>query len=115
MGILYEAWDTKLERTVALKVVAHPLDPDACRRALLEAKAVTRVRSDHVVQVYDAGEANEHGCPYLVMELLEGEDLQAVIQRGPVPSQTAVDWTLQRAFATAKKSARSNGRHWVLH
>jgi serine/threonine-protein kinase len=101
MGILYEAWDTKLERTVALKVVAHPLDPDACRRALLEAKAVTRLRSDHVVQVYDAGEAKEYGCPYLVMELLEGEDLQAVIARGPVPSQTAVDWTLEACEALA--------------
>lgn len=101
MGVLYEAWDTKLERRVALKVVAHPLDPDACRRAVLEAKAVTRVRSDHVVQVYDAGEAKEYGCPYLVMELLQGEDLQAVIQRGPVPPETAVDWTLQACEALA--------------
>ena len=101
MGVLYEAWDTKLERTVALKVVAHPLDPDACRRGLLEAKVATRVRSDHVVQVYDAGDATEYGCPYLVMELLEGEDLQAVIQRGPVPSETAVDWTLQACEALA--------------
>ena len=101
MGILYEAWDTKLERTVALKVVAQPLDPDACRRAFLEAKAVTRVRSDHVVQVYDAGEADEYGCPYLVMELLDGEDLQAVIQRGPVPSETAVDWILEACEALA--------------
>jgi serine/threonine-protein kinase len=101
MGVLYEAWDTKLERTVALKVVAHPLDPEACRRALLEAKAVTRLRSDHIVQVYDAGEANEYGCPYLVMELLQGEDLQAVIGRGPVPSETAVDWTLEACEALA--------------
>jgi eukaryotic-like serine/threonine-protein kinase len=101
MGILYEAWDTKLDRTVALKVVAHPLDPDACRRAVLEAKAVTRVRSDHVVQVYDAGEAKAYGSPYLVMELLDGEDLQAVIQRGPVPSSTAVDWILQACEALA--------------
>ncbi|HWO12238.1 MAG TPA: serine/threonine-protein kinase, partial [Polyangiaceae bacterium] len=101
MGILYEAWDTKLDRTVALKVVAHPLDPEACRRALLEAKAVTRVRSDHVVQVYDAGEAKEYGCPYLVMELLHGEDLQAVIQRGPVQAETAVDWILQACEALA--------------
>lgn len=101
MGILYEAWDTKLERAVALKVVAHPLDPEACRRALLEARAVTRLRSDHIVQVYDAGEANEYGCPYLVMELLQGEDLQAVIGRGPVPSVAAVDWTLQACEALA--------------
>jgi eukaryotic-like serine/threonine-protein kinase len=101
MGILYEAWDTKLERPVALKVVAHPLDPDACRRALLEAKAITRVRSDHVVQVFDAGEADQLGCPYLVMELLTGEDLQAVIRRGPVASRTAVDWTLQACEALA--------------
>lgn len=101
MGVLYEAWDTKLERTVALKVVAHPLDPDACRRALLEAKAVTRLRSDHIVQVYDAGEANEYGCPYLVMELLQGEDLQAVIGRGPVPSAVAVDWMLEACEALA--------------
>jgi len=101
MGILYEAWDTKLERSVALKIVAQPLDPDACRRALLEAKAITRVRSDHVVQVFDAGEAEQLGCPYLVMELLEGEDLQAAIRRGPVDATTAVDWTLQACEALA--------------
>lgn len=101
MGILYKAWDTKLERPVALKIVSHPLDPDACRRALLEAKAVTRVRSDHVVQVFDAGEAEQLGCPYLVMELLAGEDLQAVIARGPVPAETAVDWILQACEALA--------------
>ena len=110
MGILYEAWDTKLERTVALKVVAHPLDPDACRRALLEAKAVTRLRSDHIVQVYDAGEANEYGCPYLVMELLQGEDLQAVIGRGPVPPTAAVDWTLEACEALAHLNL-----HGIVH
>jgi serine/threonine-protein kinase len=101
MGTLYKAWDTKLERPVALKIVSHPLDPDACRRALLEAKAVTRVRSDHVVQVFDAGEADQLGCPYLVMELLAGEDLQAVIARGPVRAETAVDWVLQACEALA--------------
>jgi hypothetical protein len=101
MGLLYKGWDTKLDRPVAIKMMANRFDADAQRRAVLEAKAATRVRSDHIVQVYDAGRADDSGSPYLVMELLEGRDLEAVLQGGPVPVETAVDWILQACEALA--------------
>jgi hypothetical protein len=110
MGVLYRGWDTKLERPVAIKILANPADLDAQQRALLEAKAATRIRSDHVVQIYDTGTTSELGRPYLVMELLQGEDLESVIRRGPVAPMLAVDWILQACEALAHL-----GRHGLVH
>ncbi|WP_437337402.1 protein kinase domain-containing protein [Sorangium sp. So ce394] len=83
MGQVWEAFHTGLERRVAVKIltpesVAHP---NTLRRFEIEARALARIRSPHVVDVYDVGV--EGDLRYLVMELLEGEDLGVVLSRRP--------------------------------
>ncbi|HRG97400.1 MAG TPA: serine/threonine-protein kinase [Polyangiaceae bacterium] len=78
MGAVYEATHTGTHRRVALKLM-HPnivQDPAARERFSLEARVAARVKSRHVVDVLDAGVADDVGAaPFLVMELLEGEEL----------------------------------------
>lgn len=84
MGIVYEAFDPKLERTVALKTVqVMPDSPESLEfeaRFLREAKAAGRLSHPNIVTVYDAGE--EHGTAYIALEFLEGKSLREVIDRG---------------------------------
>jgi serine/threonine-protein kinase len=81
MGAVWEAWDTALERRVAIKF----MDPDIASRPALrarfnkEAKAAARVRTPHVVQIIEHG--IDGSTPFIVMELLEGEDLQRRLKR----------------------------------
>jgi eukaryotic-like serine/threonine-protein kinase len=81
MGTIWLALDTQLQRHVALKLLAdHRLSSaDARRRFAQEAKAVARLHNPHVVQIYDYGVDGE--VPYIVMERLEGEDLEALLER----------------------------------
>ena len=81
MGSVWVAKDGKLRRLVAIKVMV-PMwadSPDATSRFEREAMAVAQLQSPHVVQIFDYG--IEEGCPYIVMELLEGEDLRQRLQR----------------------------------
>lgn len=110
MGLLYEGWDRTLRRRVAVKVLMGGLEPSAQLRAVHEAQAAARVRSDHIVQIFDASPQDHIGLPYLVMELLEGEDLQAVMRRGPVRTKQAVDWILQACEAVAHLAL-----HGIVH
>jgi serine/threonine-protein kinase len=81
MGAVWEAWDTSLERKVALKF----MDPEIAARPVLrarfnrEAKAAARLRTPHVVQIIEHGVDDD--TPFIVMELLEGEDLQRRLKR----------------------------------
>src|SRR5262245_54397140 len=101
MGVVLRARHTVNGQRVAFKVltpeaVAHP---EAVPRFLNEAKATNQLRSDHVVKVFDAGTL-ESGLPFMMMELLEGEDLRAVIERPVRPSiPEIVGWLLQAAEA----------------
>ena len=81
MGVIWEAFDQALRRPVALKLIApeYATSPHARRRFEREAMAIARLRNDHIVQIHDYG--FEEGSPYLVMELLEGEDLEARLAR----------------------------------
>lgn len=86
MGIVFQAEDTLLNRTVALKLMQPELAfHDGMRQRLIrEARALASLRSDHVVSVYEAGEGL--GIPYLAMEFLEGETLDRLVNRaGPPP------------------------------
>jgi serine/threonine protein kinase len=90
MGQVHEAQDMTLGRRVAVKILATdgsaPHDPAMLERFRREAPALARVNSAGVVQVLDAGE--EDGSPFLVMELLDGVELQTLIAReGPLPVQ----------------------------
>src|SRR5690348_10359442 len=81
MGEVYRARDTRLERTVAIKVLAAHLssNPDLRARFEREAKAISALQHPHICVLYDVGE--EAGIDFLVMECLEGETLSARLSR----------------------------------
>ncbi|HWZ92817.1 MAG TPA: protein kinase [Polyangiaceae bacterium] len=103
MGVVVAATHLQLGQRVALKfLVSNGMDDQAGARFLREARAVVRLRSEHVVRVLDTGTL-ESGLPYIVMELLEGRDLaQESSARGPVPVVEAVDWVLQACEGIAE-------------
>ena len=76
MGVVYRAFDTLLERTVALKVIGAQIDgnPETRTRFLREARSAGQLSHHNIVTIYDLGEHDGH--PFLAMEYLEGEDLQ---------------------------------------
>jgi eukaryotic-like serine/threonine-protein kinase len=104
MGMVFEADHLDLDRRVALKVMVRNVDnnEDAVARFLREARAAARLNSPHVAKVLDVGRL-EQGAPYLVMELLEGQNLQALIKkRGRIPVTEAVDYLLEACEALAE-------------
>jgi serine/threonine protein kinase len=82
MGVVFEAEDVQLRRRVAIKALLPALaaSPAARQRFLREARAAAAVRNDHVVTIYQVGE--DRGTPFVVMELLQGESLEAFLRRG---------------------------------
>jgi serine/threonine-protein kinase len=87
MGAVFVAEQIATELTVAIKVLfPHILgSQDAVEKFQFEAKVAARVNSDHIVKVLDAGYDQESGLPFLVMELLQGEELDALVERqGPL-------------------------------
>ena len=89
MGEVYRARDTRLDREVALKVVAarHGEDQDALRRFAREAKIAARLTHPNVCTLFDA--ETDGAVAYVVLELLEGETLAARIARGPIAEAEA--------------------------
>jgi serine/threonine protein kinase len=99
MGEVYRARDCRLERSVALKVLApRPLTSgDDKERFQREARAISSLSHPHICALYDVGRAD--GTDYLVMEYLEGETLAQRLKRGPLPLPTLVDLATQIADA----------------
>ncbi|AUX45827.1 protein kinase [Sorangium cellulosum] len=97
MGAVYEARHTGTGRRVAVKVIlGQSTDDELLRRFQREARAVGAVESEHIAQVFDTGRDRETGAPYIAMEFLEGEDVQALIDRiGPLPVDLALRVALQ--------------------
>ncbi len=85
MGSVWEGNHLALHTTVAVKFVLAELgeNEEAVARFEREATAAARIKSPHVVQVLDHGLTENDGVPYIVMELLEGEDLEARLDREP--------------------------------
>jgi serine/threonine-protein kinase len=83
MGAVYEVVDTVTRRRRALKIMLDEslADPDLYVRFAREATVTAEVDSDHIVETFDAGISVE-GTPFLVMELLRGEDLESLLERG---------------------------------
>jgi eukaryotic-like serine/threonine-protein kinase len=103
MGEVYRARDTRLERTVAVKVLAGNLtDPSLRLRLEREAKSISRLSHPHICTLHDLG--HDAGTDYLVMELVEGETLEHRILKGPVPPEQAS----QRRTSTASCIAISS-------
>lgn len=73
MGVVYRAWDLRLERWIALKILPEISDPTRIERFRREAKAIARLNHPNIVTLHDTDEAE--GRPFLVMELIEGETL----------------------------------------
>jgi Tol biopolymer transport system component len=85
MGEVYRARDTRLERTVAIKILPQHLSDqrDAKERFEREARAISSLNHPNICQLYDVGE--QDGISYLVMEYLEGETLGSRLVKGPLP------------------------------
>jgi serine/threonine protein kinase len=94
MGAVYEVEHVHTGQRLALKVIAGAaVGADAVERFKREARASSRIKSDHVVRVTDADVAPElDGAPFLVMELLEGSDLEAATAGGPASPADVVVW-----------------------
>ena len=82
MGIVYAADHLQLARPVAVKVLKAGVPPVARKRFAREARAVAQLRSQHVCRVFDAGSLAAGDRPYMVMEMLVGEDLGRLVDRG---------------------------------
>ena len=110
MGIVYRALDTRLRRTVALKMLlAGPyVRPGERERFLREAAATAGLRHPNIVQVFDVG--NHDGRPYFIMEFVEGGTLAQQLSGAPVPSRRAAE--LLVALAAAMEAAHRGG---IIH
>ena len=105
MGEVWRAEDLQLPRSVAIKLLPSHLaaDREAAERLLREAQAAASVDHPGVVAVYEAGFVEER--PYLVMQRVEGETLEARIDRGPLPAAEAIGIARQIADALAEVHA----------
>ncbi|MGD8896857.1 MAG: serine/threonine-protein kinase [Acidobacteriota bacterium] len=102
MGAVYRARDTRLGRTVALKVL-HSDDPELLRRLDREARAASALNHPNIVQIYDVGKAaRQEGEHYVVMEYVEGETLRVRLERGPLPIPELLDLGAQLTDGLAK-------------
>src|SRR5712692_9500886 len=110
MGEVYRARDTRLERTVAIKILPPHLSGDATLRQRFEreAKAVSSLNHPHICALYDIG--SQDGTEYLVMEYLEGETLAQRLETGPLP----LEQFLRTAIEIAEAIDQAH-RHAVVH
>src|SRR5271170_5231257 len=110
MGVVYRARDEKLERFVAIKILAPGLllGDEARRRFRREALALAKLNHAHIAAVYDVGE--QDGIDYLVMECVPGESLAAKLAAGPLTVKDATSITQQ--IAQALEEAHEQG---VIH
>jgi serine/threonine protein kinase len=101
MGEVYRGRDSRLGRDVALKVIAEEFSQDSerIRRFEAEARASGTLSHPNVCAVYDFG--RHEGSPYVVMELLEGQDLRALLRGGAIPVRTAMAYVAQVADGLA--------------
>jgi serine/threonine protein kinase len=101
MGEVYRARDTRLDRTVALKVLPPDLTNDAAARQRFEreARAVAALSHPHICTLHDIGQ--QDGTDFLVMEYLDGETLAARLARGKLPLDQALHYGIQIADALA--------------
>jgi TolB-like protein/tRNA A-37 threonylcarbamoyl transferase component Bud32 len=106
MGEVYRARDSRLDRTVAIKVMRPSVAADEYhrKRFLREARATAALSNPGIAVLYDAGEAGE--CLYLAMEYVEGHTLQQEIGNGPISSSTLRNYSLQIAAALEHAHAR---------
>lgn len=128
---VFEAEHVRLGNLFAIKLLRPELDPTrrTAQRFRREARAIARLKSEHIVSVVDCGELDD-GTPYLVMERLEGEDLRSLLNReGSLPARRAVPLIIEACRGLTQVHAaglvhrdlkpenlfvskRSNGEDW---
>jgi urea transport system substrate-binding protein len=108
MGQVYEAEDTRLQRIVALKVMLPEVaaQPSARERFLREARMMAAIRHDHVATIFEVDQTND--VPFLAMEFLHGQTLQAWLAEGSVPRQGDI-LRIGREIATGLAAAHARG------
>src|SRR5499426_1245825 len=101
MGEVWRARDTRLNRDVAIKVLPASFAQDADRllRFKQEALATSALNHPNILTVHDVGDYE--GAPFIVAELLEGEELREQLNGGPLPVRTAIDYAQQIASGLA--------------
>ena len=103
MGEVYRARDTRLDRTVAIKVLPEGIanDPSRLRRFEQESQTIAALNHPNIVAIYDVGV--HEGSPYLVMEYLEGKTLRERLDEGSLPVSKAIEYAQQvsRGLAAA--------------
>jgi len=102
MGEVYRARDTRLDRTVALKILPAPFSSDAVRKQRFEreAKTISSLNHPHICTLHDIG--SQDGVDYLVMECVEGETLAKRLAKGPLPLEQVLKYGAQIADALDK-------------
>src|SRR6202163_4382218 len=102
MGEVYRATDTRLDRTVAIKILPVHLsdNPEARQRFEREARTISSLNHPHICVLHDVGSQN--GTDYLVMEYVQGETLEARLQKGPMPLKQALECGMQICDALEK-------------
>ncbi len=104
MGVVVVATHLQLEQKVAIKFLlpAVAKQPEAVARFAREARAAAKIQSEHVARVLDVA-THENGSPYMVMEFLEGRDLEGTLEEhGALPVDRVVDYVLQALEALAE-------------
>lgn len=108
MNAVFLARDQRLDRDVAFKILSPALvgSREVVARFVNEARTLARLDSEHVVRVLDCGVTNDTdgpSLPYMVLELLRGDDLRTELERGAIPTERALSWILQacEGLATA--------------
>jgi eukaryotic-like serine/threonine-protein kinase len=106
MGLVFRAWDERLHREVAIKLLYESYQmPGTRERFLQEARAASKLSHPNICTIYDIGE--QYGDPYLVMELLEGETLKEKIARGALSAREIV--TIAHDVSSALVAAHAKG------
>src|SRR5688572_32345478 len=105
MGIVYEGWDARLSRPVAIKTILSTADTQMRERFIREARAAAAVSHPNICQLFDIGEFE--GEPFLCMELLDGESLADRLAKGPIPVAEAA--TTELAILSALAALHRRG------
>ncbi len=108
MGKVFRALDTRLARSVALKILSpeHASDRETVLRFQNEAQSAARLDHDNIARVYYVGE--DRGLHYIVFEFIEGVNVRDLVEsKGPLPLAEAVSYTLQVADALAHAAQRN--------
>jgi serine/threonine protein kinase/Tol biopolymer transport system component len=110
MGKVYRARDTRLERTVAIKVLPEEFwnDSEFKQRFEREARTISSLNHPHICTLYDVG--HQDGADYLVMEFIDGESLSQRLSKGPLPTEQ-----LLKAGVQISEALDAAHRHGIIH